>query len=130
MTAKRKTPKRLTRDSDRAYARELVRLYQTKESCGGLIGTGGPTVSSFVDGDWLAMELQHFADFGTWDETAEARAARAASMRGWYAGAVESVERANKWTTKRAVAEVARARGVSVQIVLDALYGRKPKRSM
>ncbi|HEX8010992.1 MAG TPA: hypothetical protein VF814_08665 [Casimicrobiaceae bacterium] len=70
MTAKKsargkKKPKRLARDSDRAYAAELARRYRTQERWRETIL--GREYEYVVTGDTLATQLEIFAARGTWE---------------------------------------------------------------
>ena len=128
MKTKPKPKQRLARQSDRDYAAELVRRYRAKDRYPVLLPDRSVIEWQTVDGDHLALELERFASYGTWQESAALQAARRLSLRGWLRGQVASLRAGKKMTALAAFERIEEGLGIAADTVKDAVYVRKTKK--
>lgn len=115
MTAKKEP---LARDSDRAIADELSRCYfdgKRYPRDGGVL---------HVNGDYLALMLRVFADYGTWDRVARATTEIRNDGIMYDFLLARNVEQ----PAEAVIEEIAKKYAVSEQTVRDVVYRRKKKK--
>ena len=113
-----KEAKRRARDSDRAFAAELARLYRARHPRDAFCGK---TASTDWRGPDIGDALEWFAEHGTWDKSA-------AQLAPWNAMAYRLYfdrKRAKGISSEDAIAELVEEYQVSDRTIRGAIYGKR-----